>query len=178
MPLPRGSGSSLMRHKPNCPCPPVCFLVFAFRVGLGANRFAVGNFRRMNHQFHVIPLAQLRHHDFDVLLPGAAEQKFLGLRIAPKAQRQILFQDSVNRDADAVFVRARFRFHRKCNRRFRNPRRRAEDRRVLVAQCFAGGGFLQFRDGADITGVQLAHFRPGFPLHHLDVLKSFLRCRD
>ena len=33
------------------------FFVFAFGVGFGANGFAISDFRRMDHQFHVIALA-------------------------------------------------------------------------------------------------------------------------
>ena len=164
-----------MRHTPNCPCPPRLLLVLAFRVGLAANRFAVGNFRRMQRQLHVIALAQLRHHHFDVLLPRAAQQKFLRLRIARKTQRQILFQNFVNRHADAVFVRARLRFDRKRDRRLRNARRRIKNRRVLVAQRFAGRRVLQFGHRADVARVQLVHRGRRLPLHHLHVLQALLR---
>ena len=60
-------------------------LVLAFGVGLAANRLAVGNLGRLERQLHVIALAQLRDHHFDVLLPRAAQQKFLGLRIARRS---------------------------------------------------------------------------------------------
>ena len=48
-----------------------------------------------------------------------------------------------------------------------------KNRLGFVAQRFAGGGFFQFRDGADVAGVQFRHFGQLFALHHLNVLKAF-----
>ena len=78
------------------PVPAGLLLVLAFGVGLAANRFAVGNFRRMQSQVHVIALAKLRDHHFDVLLAGAGKQEFLRLRIAAETQRQILLENPVD----------------------------------------------------------------------------------
>ena len=107
--------------------------VFAFGVGLCANCLAVGHFRRMQREFHVVALAKLGNDHLDMLLSGTGEQKFFRLRIAPEAQREILFENPVNRDADAIFVRARLWFNCERDRRFGNARGRVEDRCVFIA---------------------------------------------
>ena len=59
--------------------------------------------------------------------PLPAEQKFLRLRVACEAQREIFFENAVNGDADAVFVGARFRFDGESDGRLGNTRGRIED---------------------------------------------------
>ncbi len=91
------------------------FLMLAFGVGFPADGFAVRHFGRLQREIDVVALVELGHDDFDVLLAGTGEEKFLGLRIARKAQRGVLFQDFVDGDADFVFIGAAFRFNRKSN---------------------------------------------------------------
>ena len=79
-------------------------LVPALHVGLAANGFAIRNLGRVQFHVHAVALLQAADDDFDVLLPAAGEQKFLGLRIAIEAQRLVLFQNLVDRVAHAVFV--------------------------------------------------------------------------
>ena len=147
--------------------------VFAFGVGFAANGFAVGDFGRMHDQFDVVALAELGDDDFDVLLPGAAEQKFLGLRIAGEAQGQIFLQNFVNGETDAVFIGAGFGFDGESDGGFGNARGRMKDRSALVTQSFAGGGVFQFGDAANVSGVEFGDFVAGFSLHGLDVLEAF-----
>ena len=109
----------------------------------------------MQREFDVIALAQLGDDDFDVLLAGAAEQKFLGLRIAGEAERQVFFENFVDGHADAVFVRARFRLDREGDRRFGNCARGIKDGRGFVAERFAGSRVFQLGDGADVARVQV-----------------------
>src|SRR6202451_1651299 len=66
-------------------------LMPALHVGLTANRFAIRNFWRLQNYFRVIPLLQLRDHDFNVLLPRARDEEFLSLRIAKESQHRIFF---------------------------------------------------------------------------------------
>ena len=70
--------------------------VFAFGVGFAANGFAIRNFGRLEREVDVIALVQLGDDDFDVLLAGAGEQEFLGLRIARETERGVFFEDFVN----------------------------------------------------------------------------------
>ena len=79
----------------------------------------------------------------------------------------------MNRHADLVFIRARLGFHRKRNRRLGNLRRAVIDLPCFVSQCFAGGRFLQFGDGADITGAKVADFGELLALNDLDMLELF-----
>ena len=151
------------------------FLVLAFGVGLAADRFAVGHLGRVQRQVHVVALVQLGDDHFDVLLARARQQKFLGLRVARKTQRRVLFQNSVNRRADAVFIRARLGLDRERDGRLGNMRQRIVNRRGLVAERVAGERFLQFRDGAQIAGVQFGHGGRRLALHHLDVLQALAR---
>src|SRR5208283_1644710 len=70
-------------------------LVASLDVGLTANGFAVGYLGRFQHDFGVVPLLHLRDYDFDVLLSGARDQEFLGLRVAEEAQHGIFFHQFV-----------------------------------------------------------------------------------
>ena len=113
-------------------------LVLALGVGLGANRLAIGHLRRLERDVHLESLAQLGDHHFDVLLPGAGQQKLLGLRVLREAQRQVFFQNLVNTLADAVFIGARLGLDGEGDGRLGNARRRIVNRSGLVAQRIAG----------------------------------------
>ena len=116
--------------------------VFTFGIGFAANRFAIRDFGRLEREVDVVTLVQFGHDDFDVLLSGASEQEFLRLRIAREAKRGVLFENLVNRDADFVFVGARFGLDGESDRRLGNLRGTVENRRSLVAERFSGGGFF------------------------------------
>src|SRR6266851_1420728 len=148
------------------------FLVLAFRVGLAANGFAIGNFGGLEGEVDMVALVELGDDDFDMLLAGAGQQKFLGLRIARKAQRGIFLEDFMDRDADLVFVGAGFRLDGKGDGRLGKLRGRVKNGRSFVAKGFAGSRFLQFGDGADVSGVQLTDFDELLALHDLDMLKA------
>ena len=152
------------------------FFVFALRVGFAANRFAVGNFRRVNRQLDVIALAQLGHHHLNVLLSRAAQQKFLGLRIAPETQRQIFLQNFVNRHADAIFIRARLRLHGKSDRRLGHARRRI-DKSARSCRPSVSPVVVSFNFAIAPMSPACNSFTSvsRLSLHHLHVLKAFLR---
>ena len=57
-------------------------LVFALRVGHGANGFAIWNFRRFECEIDVVAFVQFGDDDFNVLLTRPGQQEFLRLRIA------------------------------------------------------------------------------------------------
>ena len=125
------------------PVPAGLLLVLALGVGLAANRLAIGHLGRLERQVHVVALVQLGDDHLDVLLPRAGQQKFLGLRVARETQRRILFQNPVNRRADAVLVGARLGLDGERDGRLGNVRRRIMNRRGLVAQRVAGERVLQ-----------------------------------
>jgi hypothetical protein len=149
--------------------------VFAFGVRLPANRFAVGDLGRFQSHFHVVALSQFCDHDLDMLLPGAGEQEFFRLRVAPEAQGEILLENSVDGHADAVFVGPRFRLDRKSDGRFGNARRRIKDRSALVTERVAGGCFSQLCNRAQVSGIQIVDGHGRLPLHDLQMLKALLR---
>ena len=150
-------------------------LVLAFRVGFAANRLTIGHLRRLERQVHVIAFVELRHNYFDMLLAGARQEKFLGLRVAGKAQGRVLFQNFVDGHPDAIFVGARLRLDRKCDRWLGNGRGLVENRGRLVPERLARGCFLQLGHGADVARAQFGHFGKLLALHYLDVLEALRR---
>ena len=83
----------------------------------------------MKRQVHVVALVQLGDHDFDMLLARTGQEKLLGLRIARKPQRRVLFQNAMYRRADAVFIGASLGFDRERDGRLGNVRERIVDGR-------------------------------------------------
>ena len=69
-------------------------LVAALHVGLAADGFAIRNLGRVQLDIHAVALLQAADDHFDVLLPAAGQQELLGLRVAIKAQRRVLFEDA------------------------------------------------------------------------------------
>src|SRR5438105_3727612 len=53
----------------------------ALHVGSAPDSLAIRDFRRLQNHFGVVPLLQFSDHYLDVLLAGAGDQKFLGLRV-------------------------------------------------------------------------------------------------
>src|SRR5258708_37283793 len=66
--------------------PASLLLVPSLHVRFAANVLAIGNFRRLQNYFCVIRLLEFGDHDFNVLLPRARNQDFLGLAIAGTSQ--------------------------------------------------------------------------------------------
>ena len=118
---------------------------------------------------HAVALLQPADHDFDVLLPGAGQQEFAGLRIAIEAQGLVLFQDAVDGVAHAVFVVARLGFDGEGDRRLGEFDRRIGDVEAFVRQGVAGEGVLEFGDCADVAGVQFGDGLQGFALRAAEV---------
>ena len=87
-------------------------------------------------------------------------------------QRGIFFQNSVDRDADLVFVGAGLGLNRKSDGRFGNGCALIKNRSGFIAKRLAGSGFFQFCDRTNIAGMKLLHFNELFTLHDLRVLKS------
>src|SRR5260370_26806933 len=78
----------------------------------------------------------------------------------------------MNGDADLVFVGAGFRLDGESDGGLGNLRWRIIDRRSFVTESFACGRFLQFGDGADVSGVKLAVFGALLALNGLDMLQA------
>ena len=132
-----------------------------------------GHLRRLQVDFGVVAVLQLGDHDLDVLLAGAGDEEFLGLRIAEEAQHGIFFHQLVDAVAQLVFVGARLGLDGEGDGRLGEGDLRILDRRTFVAQRVAGQGVLQLGDGADIAGVQLVHRNGGLALHGGEVGKLF-----
>src|SRR5258708_23873211 len=79
----------------------------------------------------------------------------------------------MNGDTDLVFIGARFRLDGESDGGLRQLRRRVKNGRRFVAKSLASGGFLQFGDGPDVSGVKFADFRELLSLNDLDMLKTF-----
>ena len=125
----------------------------------------------------MIALLHLRDDDFDVLLPGARNQKFLGLGIAEKAQHGIFFHQFVDARAQLVFIRAALGLDRKRDSRLGQLHSRILDRRALVAQRVASQRVFQLGYRADISRVQFGYRHSGFALHDGNMRQLFLpRC--
>ena len=133
-----------------------------------------GTFGSFQHDFGVIALLQLCDDDFDVLLSGAGDQKFLRLRIAEETKHRIFFHELVQAGSELVFIGATLGFNSKCDGGLGKFHTRILNGRGLVAQGIARQGVFQFRDGADISGVEFVHGNSGFALHHGDVSEFFL----
>jgi hypothetical protein len=118
---------------------------------------------------------QLSDDYLNVLLPRACQQKFLGLRVARKAQRGVLFKNFVNCRPDAVLIGARFWLDRKRDRWLGGMWQRKVNGCGFVAERVARKRVFEFRDGSQIAGVQLRYGGRRFSFHHLDVLQSFGR---
>src|SRR5204863_6417218 len=86
------------------PVPAGLLLVLAFGVGLSADGFAIRNFRRLKREIDVVALLELGDDNFDVLLAGAGEQKFLSLRVAGEAQGAVFLENFMDAHANLVFV--------------------------------------------------------------------------
>ncbi len=110
-----------------------------------------------------------------MLLSGAGDQKFLGLRIAEEAQHGVFFHQLVEADAQLVFVGAALRLDGEGDGRLGQLDARILDRGCLVAQRVAGERVFQLRDRANIAGVQLRDRNGGFALHDGDVGELLLR---
>ena len=103
--------------------------VASLNVGLAAYGFAIRHLRRLQHHLGVVTLLHLRDHDFNVLLSGARDQKFLGLWVAEEAQHSVFLHQLVEADAEFVFVSAALRFDGKCDCRLGQLHHRIADRR-------------------------------------------------
>src|SRR5216683_2569243 len=78
----------------------------------------------------------------------------------------------MNGDADLVFVGAGFRLDGESDGGLGKLRGRIINGRSFVANSFASRGFLEFGDGADVSGVKLADFGELLALNGLDMLEA------
>ena len=150
-------------------------LVTALHVGAPTNGLAIRHLRRFQIHFGVIALLHLRNGHFDVLLPCAGDQELLSLRIAEEAQHGVFFHQLVDTGTQFVFVGTGLGLNGKCDRRFRQPDFGILDGRRLIAQSVSGQSVFQFRDRANITGVQLGDRHSSFSLHDGNVRQLLLR---
>ena len=123
----------------------------------------------------MVPLLHLRHGHFNVLLPCARDEEFLGLRITKEAQHGIFFHQLVNTWAKLVFIGASLRLDRECDGGLWQFHARILNRRRLVAQRVASQSVFQLSDCPNIARVQLGHGHSGLPLHDGNV-RQFLLC--
>ena len=93
-------------QSPNWPWPPVCFLWRPWRLGLGADGFAVGHLGRLERDFGVVALFEAADDGLDVRLAGAGDEELVGLRVAEEANEQVFFHQLVDGGGELVFVGA------------------------------------------------------------------------
>ena len=164
-------GSMRILQSPNWPWPPVCFLWRPWRLGLGADGFAVGNLGRFEGDFGVVALFEAADDGFDVRLAGAGDEELVGLRIAEEADEQILFHELVDGGGELVFVGAGLGLdgvgHGGLGRRGDVDL----DVRALLAEGVAGEGVAELGDGAEVAGVELGDFNGLAALHDAEVGK-------
>src|SRR5204862_765860 len=92
-------------------------LVTALHVGFAADRLPIRNLGRFEHDFSVVTLLELCHHNFDVLLACARNEKLLGLRIAIEAQHGVFFNQFMNAIGELVSIGASLGLDRDSDRR-------------------------------------------------------------
>ena len=127
-------------------------LVDVLRLDLRGDGLAVGDFRRVQVDFDAeLPLHLLRG-DFDVRFAHAGDDRFAGGLVAVHVERRIFFGDTVQRRAELVDVCFAFRCDGDVERRLRKLQRRQRQRVLLRAECVAGDGLRELRDGADVAG--------------------------
>src|SRR5260370_39235570 len=85
----------------------------------------------------------------------------------------MFFKNLMNENTNRVFVGACFRLDGESDGGLKQLRRRVKNGWSFVSESFAGGGFLQFGDGADVSGVKFADFRELLSLNNLDMLEAF-----
>ena len=134
-------------------------LVFALRVSLGADGFAVGDFGRFERHFHVEALLELGDRDLDVLLAGPGDEKLFRLPVAREAQQRVFLEHAVDGRGKLVFIAARFRFNRERDRGLGEFQFRVMNGRAFFSQRVAGKGVPEFCDRADVPRAQLGDGR-------------------
>ena len=149
-------------------------LVAALHVGGSADGLAVGNLGRFERDIHAVTLLQAADSDLHVLLTGAGDQKFLGLRVAVETEGKIFLQQFVESVPHAVFVAAAFRFHGERDGRLGQFDGGELNLGRFLRERIAGQRVFEFGDGADIPGVQFIHGDHVFALGRADVSEAFL----
>ena len=138
---------------PELPMSAGLLLVPALHVGGAADGLAVGDLGRLEGDIHAVPSLQTADGDFDMLLSGSRHQKLLGLRIAVEAQREVLFEEFMERVTHAVFVTAALRLDGERDGGFRHFHGREHYLGGAVRQGVAGNRLFELGYGADIARV-------------------------
>ncbi len=81
-------------------------LVAVAALGVGLDRFAVGDLRLLGFDFHLVAALEPLADDRQVQLAHAGHHQFLGLRIAVEAERRIFLDDLVQRTGELGLVAA------------------------------------------------------------------------
>ncbi len=161
-------------QSPNWPWPPLCFLWRPWRLGLGADGFAVGDLGRLEGDFGVVALLEAADDGLDVGLAGAGDEELVGLRIAEEADEQVLFHELVDGGGELVFVGAGLGLDGVGHGRLGERGQFDLDVGALGAERVAGEGFAELGDGAEVAGVELGDFDGLAALHDGEVGEALL----
>src|SRR6185437_16578311 len=94
-------------------------LVATLDVSLATNGFTVGDFGSLEVDLSVVALLELGDNDFNMLLAGAGDEKFLGLFVAEEAEHGVFFHQLVDAVRKLVFVVTALGFDGEGDGRFR-----------------------------------------------------------
>src|SRR6185312_16130507 len=110
-------------------------LVATLDVSLATNGFTVGDFGSREVDFSVVALLELGDDDFNMLLAGAGDEKFLGLLVAEEAEHGIFFHELVDTVRKLVFVVTALGFDSEGDGRFGECDPRILNGIGFIAQC-------------------------------------------
>ena len=122
--------------------------------------------------FGVVAALQLGDDRFDVRLPGARDEKLVGLRIAEEPDHRVVFHQLVQRRRELVLIGAGLRLDGVGHGGFGHGYRLEEDLVRFVAERVSGQRDAQLGDGAEVAGVEFLHLDRLAALHDGEVRQA------
>src|SRR5262249_108707 len=134
-------------------------LVLPLPFALTPQRFAVGDLRLPDDSVHAELAGQAPHHDLEVPLAQAADQRLAQLGVVLVVERRVFLVQLVQAGRQLVFLPALLHFHGDGDHGLRERDLRQHDGTRLRRERVVGMRVAQLRYDADIAGVQLAGLR-------------------
>src|SRR6185312_1242235 len=129
-------------------------LVATLDVSLAANGFAVRDLGRFEVDLSVVTLLELGDDDFNMLLAGAGDEKFLGLLVAEEAEHGVFFHQLVDAVGELVFIVATLGLDGEGDGRFRECDPGILNGIGFIAQCVTRESVFQLGHSSDIARMQ------------------------
>src|SRR5581483_2285831 len=147
--------------------------VFAFRLGVLANGFTIGDLRFADISFH----RKLAHHavddDLEMQFAHAADDGLPAIRVGVDLERRIFLGKLGKRDALFLLIALGLRLY--CDRDHRRGELDGlkEDRVLLIANGVAGRDVAKTYASANVAGVDLADFLTLVGVHFQQASNTF-----